>query len=60
MSPVLASTSTFGVSPWLAGAGAPAARLLSAVAAGTVETPPGSGRAERVRTALTWSGVRLG
>src|SRR5215210_7140044 len=60
MAPVLASTSSLGVRPWLAGAVAPAAAAFRAPVADTAGRPPGSDRTLRVRTPLTWSGVRLG
>ena len=46
--------------PWLAGAVAPAAAAFRAPVADTAGWPPGSERALRVRTPLTWSGVRSG
>src|SRR5215210_3455050 len=58
MAPVLASTSSLGVRPWLAGAVAPAAAPFRAPVADTAGWPPGSGRALRVRTPLTWLGVK--
>src|SRR5215210_5968179 len=47
MAPVLASTSSLGVRPWLAGAVAPAAAAFRAPVADTAGWPPGSERAQR-------------